>query len=64
MIRVMTRRIPFPLSIPSAPISRDEIDTEAFDSMMNEGLTQAKAGQGLSLNTAFDLLYKGVEHGI
>lgn len=61
---IMTRSIPFPLSIPSAPVSRDEMNTEAFNAMMHEGLTQAKAGQGLPLNAAFDLLYKGVEHGI
>ena len=61
---IMTRSIPFPLSIPSAPIARDEMDTRDFDMMMNDGLAQAKTGQGLPLSAAFDLLYKGVKHGI
>lgn len=57
---IMTRSIPFSVSIPSAPIARDEMDTASFDSMINEGLTQAKARQGLPLEDAFSLLHKGV----
>ena len=57
---IMTRSIPFSLSIPNVPIARDEMDTAAFDAMMSEGLAQAKAGQGLSLEDSFGLLYKGV----
>ena len=57
---IMTRSIPFALSVPSAPIARDEMDAGTFDAMMEEGLSQAKAGQGYSLDEAFDLLYKGV----
>lgn len=57
---IMTRSIPFPLSVPNAPIARDEMDTAAFDAMMSEGLAQAKAGQGLPLDDAFSILYKGV----
>lgn len=61
---IMTRSIPFSLSIPYAPIARDEMDTAAFDAMMGEGLAQAKAGQGVPLEDAFSLLYKGVPHGV
>ena len=57
---IMTRSIPFALSIPSVPVSRDEMDTAAFDAMMQEGLLQAKAGHGYSLDEAFDLLHKGI----
>ena len=57
---IMTRSIPFPLSLPNAPIARDEMDTAAFNAMMSEGLAQAKAGQGLPLDDAFSILYKGV----
>ena len=57
---IMTRSIPFPLSVPNAPIARDEMDIAAFDAMMGEGLAQAKAGQGLPLGDAFSILYKGV----
>lgn len=44
---IMTRSIPFSLSIPNAPIARDEMDATTFDTMMQEGLAQAKAGQGV-----------------
>lgn len=57
---IMTRSIPFSLSLPQAPMARDEMDTVAFDAMMEQGLTQAKAGQGLPLDEAFSLLHKGV----
>ena len=55
---IMTRSIPFALSVPSAPISRDEMDAEAFDSMMEAGLAQARTGQGLSLEEATTQLAK------
>lgn len=57
---IMTRSIPFSLSIPNAPTARDEMDAAAFDTMMGEGLAQAKAGQGVPLNDAFSLLYKDI----
>lgn len=57
---IMTRSIPFSLSIPNAPVARDEMDAAVFDTMMSEGLAQAQAGQGLPLNDAFSLLYKSV----
>ena len=57
---IMTRSIPFSLSLPHVPVARDEMGTAAFDAMMSEGLAQAKAGQGLPLNEAFSLLHKGV----
>ena len=50
---IMTRSIPFPLTVPAAPVTRDEMDLAAFDSMMEKGLKQAKAGQGMSLEAAF-----------
>lgn len=49
---IMTRSIPFPLSLPQVPMARDEMDTVVFDSMMTEGLAQAKAGQGVQLEAA------------
>lgn len=57
---IMTKSIPFSLSIPYAPIARDEMDTTTFDTMMSEGLAQAKGGQGLPLEEAFSLLHKEV----
>ena len=61
---ILTRSIPFSLSLPSTPIARDEMDATAFDAMMSEGLAQAKAGQGLPLEEAFNLLHKGVQNGV
>lgn len=50
---ILTRSIPFPLTVPAVPLARNEMDTAAFDAMMEKGLEQAKAGRGLSLNEAF-----------
>ena len=57
---IMTRGIPFSLTVPDVPIARDEMDASAFNAMLGEGLAQAKAGQGLPLGEAFSLLHKGV----
>ena len=46
---IMTRSIPFALSVPSAPIARDEMDAATFNAMIEEGLSQAKVGHGYSL---------------
>ena len=61
---IMTRSIPFSLSIPDTPMARGEMSTAAFDAMMSERLAQAKAGQGLPLEEAFNLLHKGVQNGV
>ena len=57
---IMTRGTPFSLTVSDAPVARDEMDTAAFNAMMDESLAQAKAGQGLSLDEAFSLLHNGV----
>ena len=57
---IMTRSIPFSLSVPAAPLARDEMDTAAINAMMTEGLNQAKAGKGVSLDEAFVALEQGV----
>ena len=41
---ILTRSIPFSLSLPSAPLARDEMDDETFNKMMQSGLEEAKAG--------------------
>lgn len=40
---IMTKSIPFTLSIPIVPVARDEMDTAAFDAMMQRGMDEAKA---------------------
>lgn len=57
---IMTRSIPFPLTVPAVPIARDEMNETSFNTMMEKGLSQAKAGKGISLEEAFSTL----EHGI
>lgn len=57
---IMTRSIPFSLSVPAAPLARDEMDAATFNAMMAEGLNQAKAGKGVSLDEAFAALEQGV----
>lgn len=50
---IMTRSIPFSLSV---PIARDEMDADSFNGMMEKGLAQAKSGRGVSLDDAFSSL--------
>ena len=38
---IMTKIIPFSLSLPKEPTALDSMDTEEFDSMMQAGLSQA-----------------------
>ena len=57
---IMTRSIPFPLSVPAAPVARDEMDAAAFNDMMEKGLTQAKADNGASLDDAFAVLERSI----
>ena len=49
---IMTNSIPYPFSIPVLP-TLDAMSTEQFDGMMEKGLTQAKAGQGMDVDAAF-----------
>ena len=49
---IMTNSIPYSFCIPSLP-TQDELSAEQFNQMMEKGLNQAKAGQGMDLNSAF-----------
>lgn len=40
---ILTKSIPFPLSVPAAPAARDEMDTASFNAMMQSGLDEAKS---------------------
>jgi len=42
---IMTKSIPFSLSLPKEPTTLDSISTEEFNSIMETGLSQAKANQ-------------------
>ena len=53
---IMTRSIPFSLSVPKVPVARDEMDDAAFSAMMERGLKEAKADQSrLSSDVFADL---------
>lgn len=49
---IMTNSIPYSFSVPSIP-TREAMSTEQFNEMMEKGLKQAKAGQGMDLDDAF-----------
>ena len=55
---IMTRSIAFALSVPSTPIADNYIDTAAVDIMIVDGLSQAKVGQGLTVDEVVKQLAK------
>ncbi len=40
---ILTKSIPFSLSLPKEPVTLDSMTTEEFDSIMEKGLLQAKS---------------------
>lgn len=56
---VMTKSIPFPLSIPTAPLSLDDMDAETFDAIMQKGLDEAKADRSRAASEVFLELRQG-----
>lgn len=50
---IMTRSIPFSLSVPAVPAARDEIDEAAFNAMMARGMNEAKADQSRAASDVF-----------
>lgn len=50
---IMTRSIPFSLSVPTAPVARDELDDAAFRAMMERGLKEAKVDQSRLASDVF-----------
>ncbi len=51
---ILTKGIPFSLSLYSEPFARNEMSVEAFYSMIREGLSQAKADDSRPVNEVFD----------
>lgn len=56
---IMTNSIPYSFRIPTLP-ARDGLSEEQFDQMMEKGLKQAKAGQGMELDAAFAHISKSI----
>lgn len=50
---IMTRSIPFSLSVPPAPVARDEMSDAEFDAIMARGLAEAKADKSIPVADAF-----------
>ena len=57
---IMKKGVPFSMTVSSRPVARDEMTDKEFDSMMEKGLAQAKAGEGIDLDSAFDELRRTV----
>lgn len=50
---IMTRSIPFSLTVPAVPLARDELDKATFDAMMARGLADAKEGNSRAAADVF-----------
>ena len=50
---IMTRSIPFSLSVPPVPVARDEMGEAAFHAMMELGLNEAKADKSRAVSDVF-----------
>ena len=55
---IMTKSIPYSFAMPIP--TRSEMSQQQFDEMMKTSLAQAKAGQGLDVDTAFSEINKRV----
>lgn len=50
---IMTKSIPFSLSLPKEPSTLDSMTTEEFNSIMETGLSQAKSNQSRPVDDIF-----------
>lgn len=57
---IMTKSIPFSLSIPTEPVALNEMDKKEFDAMMEKGYQQAVSGDAKPLNESFAEIRKGL----
>lgn len=57
---ILTKSIPFSISVPYAPIAKAEMDSAAFDKMMKQGLSEANAKSGRPATEVFSDLMQGV----
>lgn len=56
---IMTGGVPYSLTVPKLP-TRDSLTDAQFDAMMEKGYSQAKSGEGLSIDEAFDKIREGI----
>ena len=55
---IMTKGIPFSLSIPREPFAIDEMDSQTFNAMMEEGYRQALNGEAKPISEVFEEIRK------
>ncbi|MBQ4348054.1 MAG: type II toxin-antitoxin system RelB/DinJ family antitoxin [Clostridia bacterium] len=60
---IMKKGIPFSLSLPSAPVTLDEMDEATFNSIMENSLKQAKNGESLNAEDVFNSIRKELANG-
>lgn len=60
---IMKKGIPFSLSLPSTPVTLDEMDKATFNSIMENGLKQAKNGESLNAEDVFNSIHKEIANG-
>ena len=58
---IMTKSIPFSLSLPKGPLAKDSMTTSEFDSLMEKGLSQAKSGDSRPVTDVFADLRRGLQ---
>ena len=60
---ILKKGIPFSLSLQSSPVTLDKMDTKTFNTIMENGLRQAKNGESLNAEDVFNSLRKELVNG-
>lgn len=53
---ILHNGIPFPVTVPTMPKTRDAMTDAEFNATMTEGMRQAKAGESVPMDDAFDMI--------
>lgn len=56
---IMTGGVPYSLAVPNLP-TRDSMTDANFNAMMEKGYHQAKIGEGISVDEAFEKIRDGI----
>lgn len=56
---IMTGGVPYSLTVPNLP-TRDSMMDAEFNAMMEKGYHQAKTGEGISVDEAFEKIRDGI----
>lgn len=56
---IMTGGVPYSLTVPNLP-TRDSMTDAEFNTMMEKGYHQAKTGEGISVDEAFEKIRDGI----